>query len=239
MSRYNPTPGERHPKESPTACLAEKSTNRTTHQINANYPGSNTRPRKRALTLTFLVKPQGEPYPTDSGSVPLRFQGRVKPCASNHTLETKQRPPPAETYGASTPATLALRQTLAPSDPIKKTERSTIQALRSAIKYLAINVHHPFFRRPRLNSSTLRPRSLGSRLSNRLGSSGLCRSLLCRSLLNLLGPLCRNICLSAHRLLSHRSSRLLGSTATAATRTGFRLGSRTGLISLIEIDKIR
>lgn len=94
MSRYNPTPGERHPKKAPTACLAEKKHKPDNASNQCQLSGKQYPPPKRALTLTFLVKPQGEPYPTDSGSVPLRFQGRVKPCASNHTLETKQRPPP-------------------------------------------------------------------------------------------------------------------------------------------------
>lgn len=78
---------------------------------------------------------------------------------------------PAETYGASTPATLALRQTLAPSDPIKKTGRSTIQALRSAIKYLAINVHHPFFVAPVLTAALFAPEVLGAGLATGLGAA--------------------------------------------------------------------
>ncbi len=101
MSRYNPTPEERHPKEKlQRPALPKKAQTgqriKSTPTIREAIPA----PEKRALTLTFLVKPQGEPYPTDSGSVPLRFQGRVKPCASNHTLETKQRPPPQRHTGA-------------------------------------------------------------------------------------------------------------------------------------------
>lgn len=158
-------------KKAPTACLAEKSTNRTTHQINANYPGSNTRSRKRALTLTFLVKPQGEPYPTDSGSVPLRFQGRVKPCASNHTLETKQRPPPQRHTELPHPQRLPSDRHSPRRPPSRKQNGVPYRHSAPLSNIWLLMFYHPFFVAPVLTAALFAPEVLGAGLATGLGAA--------------------------------------------------------------------
>lgn len=171
MSRYNPTPEERHPKESSNGLPCRKKHKPDNASNQRQLSGKQYPLPKRALTLTFLVKPQGEPYPTDSGSVPLRFQGRVKPCASNHTLETKQRPPPQRHTELPHPQRLPSDRHSPRRTPSRKQDGVPYRHSAPLSNIWLLMFYHPFFVAPVLTAALFAPEVLGAGLATGLGAA--------------------------------------------------------------------